>query len=270
MKIDLRNKVALVTGGTMGIGLASAMKFAQAGAQTILTHRWGSADEEEIIRQFKQLDALPPVILEADVTNDEDTMQLLQYLEEQMQIDGVDIFVSNVAFAQRIDSFEDYTRRGLAKSIDYTAWPMWDYTKKIEEKFGRYPKYIIGLSSDGPDSFFAYYDFVAMAKAVLETMCRYMNYRLAAEGVRVNIVRSRMVPTASFDATFGEPFAKLVEELHFEDCYVSPDDVASVVFSLASGLLDAIGGQVIMADHGFSFHDSLMGTYARSEHFPSK
>ncbi len=266
--IDFSDKVVLVTGGTMGIGLASALKFGAAGAKTFLTQKWGTADEEAIMSSFEKVGAPKPTIIDADVVVDEDTSRLLSTIHES--VDKIDVFVSNVAFAQRIEDTNDYTKRGLHRSIDYTAWPMWSYTNLIHERFGSYPKYIIGLSSDGPDSFFAYYDFVAMSKSVLETLCRYMNYRFYSHGVRVNIVRSRMVPTESFDATFGKSFHEFVNELRFDDCYVSPEEVASVVFALSSGLLDSIGGQVIMADRGFSFFDSLMGAYARSPHFPVK
>lgn len=266
--IDMNGKVALITGGTMGIGLATALKLGENGVQTILTHRWGSADEDEIYGQFEEAGAARPLIMEADVTNKEDTAALLEKISETH--DGIDIFVSNVAFAQRVNSLKDYSLRNLTKSIEYTSWPMWAYTEAMHKKFGRYPKYIIGLSSDGPDSFFAYYDFVAMSKAVLETMCRYMNFRLRHDGVRVNIIRSRMVPTKSFDATFGKPFHDFAAGLRFDDCYVSVEEIANVVLALSSGLLDAVGGQVIMADRGFVFFDSLMGAYERSDAYQTE
>lgn len=266
--IEMNGKVALITGGTMGIGLATALKFGANGVHTVLTHRWGSADEEDIYRQFEELGAPRPMIVEADVTNKDDTELLLERIGREHT--GVDIFISNVAFAQRVNSFKDYSLRNLTKSIEYTAWPMWAYSDAMNKKFGRYPKYIVGLSSDGPDSFFAYYDFVAMSKAVLETMCRYMNFRLRKEGVRVNIIRSRMVPTKSFDATFGKPFHDFAAQLGFDDCYVSVEEIANVILALSSGLLDAVGGQVIMADRGFVFFDSLMGAYERSDAYPTE
>jgi enoyl-[acyl-carrier-protein] reductase (NADH) len=83
--------------------------------------------------------------------------------------------------------------------------------------------------------------------------------------VRVNIVRSRLVRTASFDATFGPEFHEFLEALGgFEDCYTTPEEIGNVVFTLASGLCDAIGGQVIMVDRGFEFFDNLMGIAERA------
>ena len=259
---DLRNRTVLVTGGTMGIGLATGLAYGRCGARTVLTYRWGTADQDAVRARFREVGAPEPLIVQADCSNAEDTARLLEVIAEEH--DGVDVFVSNVAFALRTSGLDDYKFRSLARSLEYTSWPMVAYTLAIEERFGRYPKYVIGLSSDGPDAFFRNYDFVAMSKSVLETMARYLNFRLFEHGVRVNVVRSRLVRTESFDATFGAEFHDFLERLGgFEDCYTTPEDIANVALVLGSGLCDAIGGQVLMADKGFSFFDNLMGIAER-------
>jgi NAD(P)-dependent dehydrogenase (short-subunit alcohol dehydrogenase family) len=261
--IDLAGKVVLVTGGTMGIGLATGLAYGRAGARAILTYRWGTADEEEVRARFRAVGAPEPLILEADVSRGEDTTALLERIAEEH--DGVDVLVSNVAFALRVAGLGDYERRGLEQSLDYTAWPLVAYTRAIRARFGRYPRYVIGFSSDGPDGFFQNYDFVAMSKAVLETMCRYMNFRLFDEQVRVNVIRSRLVRTESFDATVGAELHELLDKLGgFEDCYTTPEEIGNAALARGSGLLDAVGGQVIMVDKGFEFFDNLMGIGERA------
>jgi len=262
--IDLTGKVALITGGTMGIGLGAALAYGRAGAQTIVTHHWGSADEDKIRAEFHEAKAPEPMILQADVASEDDTAALFEAIATQHA--QVDVFVSNVAFALKTDSVENWTQRALFQSLKYSAWPLWAYTQRIQKTFGRYPKYVIGVSSDGPDGFFMNYDFVAMSKSVLETMCRYMNYRLYEDGVRVNVVRARLVRTESFDATFGVDFHSFLERMGgFEDCYVSPEELGKVILALGSGLFDAVGSQVIMVDKGFGFFDNLMGIAERTK-----
>lgn len=261
--IDQTGRVVLVTGGTMGIGLACALAFAAQGARTIVTYRWGSADMDEVRARFAAVGGPPPLLLEADASQDEDTAALMDAIAKRFE--RVDVLISNVAFAQRIETFDAYSRRSLHRSIDYSAWPVAAYTQAIKTRFGALPRHVIGMSSPGPDDFFMNYDFVAASKAVLETFCRYMNCRFFEDGTRVNVIRSRMVRTASYDATFGEEFHAFLEALGgFDDCYTTPEEVANVVLMVASGFCDGIGGQVISVDKGFEFFDNLMGIADRA------
>jgi NAD(P)-dependent dehydrogenase (short-subunit alcohol dehydrogenase family) len=261
--IDQTGRVVLVTGGTMGIGLACALAFAGQGAQTVITYRWGSADMDVVRARFAAAGGPPPLLLEADASQDSDTVALMEAIAADFE--RVDVLISNVAFAQRTEDFDAYSRRSLHRSIDYSAWPLAAYTQAIKAQFGQLPRHIIGMSSPGPDDFFQNYDFVAASKAVLETFCRYMNFRFFEEGVKVNVIRSRMVRTASYDATFGETFHAFLEALGgFDDCYTTPEEVANVVLMVASGFCDGIGGQVINVDKGFEFFDNLMGIAERA------
>lgn len=262
--VDVKDKVVLITGGTRGIGRAAGLAYGRHGAHVVLTHRWGTADEAELRAAFAEAGASEPLIVEADVSQDEDTSELLDRVAERHE--GVDVLISNVAWALLTQGPDDWSWRGLTQSIRYTAWPMWAYTAALRERFGRYPHSVVGLSSDGPDGFFMNYDFVAQSKAVLETMCRYMNFRLWDEGVRVNVVRSRLVRTEAFADTFGPEIENLFTALGgFDDCATSPEDIANVLLALGSPLLSAIGGQVIMVDKGFSFFDNLMGIAERAK-----
>ena len=56
----LQGKAVLITGGTMGIGLATGLAFARQGAVCTLTHKWGTADEDEVRQLFVQEDLQPP------------------------------------------------------------------------------------------------------------------------------------------------------------------------------------------------------------------
>ena len=260
---DFSQQVILITGGTRGIGLATALAFAQYGAKCILTYHWGDHDEEEINQAFIQKQAIPPLILQANVANQEDTENLMTQLKEQCR--QIDIFISNVSVAPVIKSFEDYSLKGLKQSISYSSFPMVAYTKKIHETFGKYPRYIIGMSSTGPNHYAYGYDFVAASKTVMEVLCRYLSYRLKTENTIINVVRSRGIRTKSLEDTFGygkdlEPF---VEKFVPDNYWIEPEEVAKAVISLCSGYCDAINGQTITVDRGISFFDNFMDIYTR-------
>jgi enoyl-[acyl-carrier-protein] reductase (NADH) len=197
--------------------------------------------------------------VQADVASAEDTDALLRAVLAEH--DAVEAFVSNVSVALLVRGFEDYVSRSLFRSIEYSAWPLVAYPRRIRELFGRYPRYVVGLSSGGPDNFYANYDFVAASKAVMETLCRYLSYRLSEEDVRVNVVRSRLVHTESLTATFGEDFVAFAEGFGMKGQFITCEEVANAILALCSGLLDGVSGQVLMVDRGTSFADNLMRLY---------
>ncbi len=257
---DLKGKTVLITGGTKGIGLACGLAFGKQGAICTLTHKWGSADERLIRKQFAEVGAPEPYIVEADTREDEDTRALLRDIRERCE--RIEVFIPGVAFAQIVDSLGDISRRSLLQSIEYTSWPMVGHLQEIKEIFDNYPRYVIGLSSCGPDEFHLNYDVAAACKAMLETFSRYLANRLINDDVRINVVRTKFVSTESLNSTVGKDFEPFVKALN-PDLYIPIDDVANAVLALCSGLMDGMSGQVLMVDGGASFYDNLMGLYNR-------
>jgi NAD(P)-dependent dehydrogenase (short-subunit alcohol dehydrogenase family) len=259
---DFHGKAVLITGGTKGIGLATGLVFGRQGARVTLTHKWGSADEDEIRGQFAACGAPEPCIVEADAGSAEDTQAVLAELKKSHE--RVDVFVSNVAFAQVVKSLGDYQKRSLLRSIEYSVWPMIDYLQQMKVVFGQYPRYLIGLSSQGPDKYTANYDFVASSKAVVETLCRYLAFRLAGEHVNINVVRAALVRTESLNATMGDECVPFIERFD-KSMFVTPDEVAGTILALCSGLMDAVTGQVVSVDHGAPFYDNVMRLYGERD-----
>ncbi|NCN05881.1 MAG: SDR family oxidoreductase [Spirochaetales bacterium] len=257
--IDMKGTSVLITGGTKGIGLASALNFAAAGAQTYLTYKWGSADTDQLMAQFEGVGGVRPILLQADVSVDEDTDALLEEIAKTSP-HGVDIFISNVGYAATMRSLDDYKKRSLYKTLDYSTWPMVEYTRRIKTRFGSYPKKVIAISSDGPDHFYQGYDYVAASKALLEFFGKYLAVHLFKEGSRVNVIRFGTVKTESFTAIFGDEFFDYIvrEGLATEDEILKPADCGKAVFALASGFMDAMNGQVLNVDYGLPFADNSM------------
>lgn len=255
--IDLTGSVALVTGGTQGIGKSAACELASAGADVYVTCKWGSVDESALVAEISEAAGKAPVVVQADVSVDEDTETLMKRIGEDH--DHIDMFVSNVGFAPQVNTLADYRKRSLFKTFEYSSWPVIAYTRSIEAHFGSYPKRVIAVSSDGPDHYYRGYDYVSAAKALLEHFTRYLAVHLQPHGSTANVIRFGTVKTPSFDAIFGNEFFDFAtSEGLSKELLLSPDECGRAILALASGLLDAMNGQVITVDYGLPFQDNLM------------
>lgn len=262
---DYKGKAVLITGGTRGIGLAAGLAFGRAGARCFLTHRWGSADEGELRERFAAHGAPEPRIVEADVSQADDTKAVLAQIKEEH--DALEAVVSNVTVVPISEGFESLTKRALFKSLEYSTWPMLDYLQQTKQIFGRYPRYLVGTSTDGVDHYYQGYEYVALTKVVMEVLGRYLSKHLLADDIRINMVRTRNVITESALAIHGEAYPDFVQRYGGDPHFVQAEEVGNVIYALCSGLLDALAGQIISVDNGGAFSDNLMRVYRRREEF---
>lgn len=243
--VDLGGGTVIVTGGTRGLGKALGLEFGRAGARVVLTHRWGSVDGDELRAEFAREGLPAPDIVESDASDPEATRLLMRRLREHPS--RLLAVVSNVAFAKVVGGMADLKQSSLELSLRYSTWPIVDLLQASRETLGYYPRYALGVSTDGGDVCHPGYDMAGVAKAALETLCRYLAVRLWPEGVRVNAIRPGPLDTASARATFGDAVLDAVPGLVLE-----PRAVARACVALCSGLMDSVTGQVITVDEGVS------------------
>jgi enoyl-[acyl-carrier protein] reductase III len=92
--IDLKGQVALVTGGSRGIGRACALKLAAAGADVVVNYVSSRTAADSVGRDILQLGRRTAVI-KADVSEPEDVTEMVNYVREQFG--RLDILISNAA-----------------------------------------------------------------------------------------------------------------------------------------------------------------------------
>ncbi len=247
--LEFSKLTVLITGGTRGLGKAIGLEFARLGAATYLTYHWGTADEDELRAEFDARGAVPPHLVESDASDPDATRELM--LQIQAESGHLDAIVSNVAFAKIVNDISDLKRNALELSLSYSAWPLVQLTQTAQEVLGHYPRYVIAISSSGPDVCYEGYDLVGASKAVLETLCRYLALRLKRYGVRVNAIRPGLLDTDSSRATFGDQVVEAVSK-QMGEIFLTPESVAKACVALCSGWLDAVTGQVILVDEGWS------------------
>lgn len=248
--VDFTGRAVLVTGGTRGLGRAIGLAFGRRGAQAVLTHRWGSADEDALRAEFEAAGAPTPRVAEADAGDAADMDALLAGLAA----DGlaVDVFVANACVALPCPDPLAARPRDLDRTLDWSAWPVATTTAAIGRRLGRLPSRVIATSSDGPDRCYPGYLPVAVAKAALEALVA----ALARGGQRAFVLRTRHVLTRSVEQMFpGETGAVLTR---FAEYGTSAELAAEAAVALGSGLCDGLSGQVLTVDRGAALLDHAL------------
>ncbi|MCC6749684.1 MAG: SDR family oxidoreductase [Deltaproteobacteria bacterium] len=247
---DFHGQTVLVTGGTRGLGLAIGLAFGARGARVVLTHRWNSADEGELARQFAEVGGVAPLIVEADAGDSADTERLLSFLRERRT--HIDVFVSNVCVALPCPDPLTLRERDLRRTLDWSAWPVVAITRAITYYLGRAPTRVIATSSDGPDRCYPGYVPVALAKAALEALVA----TLSRSGQRAFVLRTRHLLTQSLEQMFPDEAGRLVGRLARYG--VTPEQAGEAAVALASGLLDGLDGRVLTVDRGAPLLDHAL------------
>lgn len=249
---SLEGASVLVTGGTRGLGKAIAIEFARVGANVTVTHRWGSVDVGALAAEVAALGVPPLAVEESDASDVEAMRNLMRGIADRRG--QLDVVVSNVAFVKPVDDLVALKRSSFELSLRYSAWPVVDLVQTAHSVFDRYPRHVIGISSLGAEVCPGGYDIAGAAKAALEMLCRYLALRLRNHGSTVNVLRTGYLDTESSRAMFGDP---AIDELVRRGMVLDPRGPARTCVALASGLMDSVTGQVLVADDGWSLVDPI-------------
>jgi len=247
----MENKVALITGGTRGIGKSIAEKFAQNGYNLILNYARKSTNAEQTKEAIESQYGVSVHIMKANVGELDQIDQLFDAVESAFG--RLDVFISNAASGvQRplMDIQEkhwDWTQDINAKAYLFAA----QQAAKLMNKTGG--GHIVALSSLGAVRALPNYVVVGVSKAAVEALTRYLAVALAPMNITVNTVSGGAVDTDALkhfpnrdelldQAAKRNPAGRIVE----------PEDLAEAVYFLCTPAAFMIRGQTITVDGGLS------------------
>lgn len=238
----------LVTGGARGIGRAIALRFADEGARVFINFFVNREAAEKTARDV-ELRGGSAHLLQADL---KEPVAIRQMFEEIQQVAGrLDVFVSNAASGVLRDAL-DLTAKQWDWVLMTNARPLLLVTQEAAQLMAPGGR-IIAISSLGSRRVIPRYAAVGVSKAALEALIRYLAVELAPRGIAVNAVSAGAVETDVWRA-FPEGDRALAEirARTPTGTLVSAEAVAEIVFFLASSTAQAIQGQVIVVDGGYS------------------
>lgn len=243
----LKGKVALVTGGSRGIGLECARQLIAQGARAAICAR----KEEGLAKAARELGG-EVVTITAHVAKDEEVDRLFE--EVQARMGGLDILINNVGMNLPIPQTAA-TDPGLwRKIIDTNLTGAFLCARKAAELMEQSGGgAMVNVSSTAARRAGPMMGVYGVAKAGLEMLTRVLAVELAPLGIRVNGVAPGMIKTG-----FSKPFWS-VEAFHDQITAAipqgrigEPGEVAGPILFLASEAAGHITGQILTVDGGAS------------------
>jgi 3-oxoacyl-[acyl-carrier protein] reductase len=189
---DFLGRVALVTGGSRGIGRAVAIALAQAGADVAINYHTRAADVEEVATAIRAA-GRQALAIAADVSDSATVAKLMQAIEAELG--PIDLLVNNAGIGPA-HGLDDLTEAVFDRTIAVNLKSAFLCTQAVlphmrERRFGR----IINISSGaarGAGGIGVHYN---ASKAGMEGLTRGYAARLAGEGITVNAVAPSLIDT---------------------------------------------------------------------------
>ncbi|NUS58931.1 MAG: glucose 1-dehydrogenase [Streptomycetaceae bacterium] len=247
---DLSDRVAIVTGGSRGIGLAIAKGFAAHGAKVVIASRKAEACEAAV----KEIESAGGTALAVPTHLGE--LDALERLVDRTvaEFGDLDIVVNNAAnaLAQPVG---EYTAEAWAKSLDVNLRGPVFLTQYALPHLRRsiFGASVINVLSAGVFLRSEGTSIYAIGKGGLLAFTRAAAGSLAAENIRVNALAPGTVDTDMVRANTPERVASMAQSSPMRRM-AEPDEMVGPALLLASDAGSYITGQVLSADGGLTVH----------------
>lgn len=243
-------KLALVTGGSRGIGRAIALRLAGQGADVAIGYLQNRQAAEDVCREVEAL-GRRSFALEGDLRAPAFCKAIVQ--QAAVRLGGLDVLVSNAAIGAHRETLLlrhaqwDLTMESSARPLLLLAQAA---APLLEARGGGS---IVALSSLGSRRVVPGYAAMGCAKAAVESLVRYLAVELGPRGVRVNCVVGGLIRTDALSyLKEGEKMLAEAAALTPLGRVGEPEDLARVVSFLVSEDARWVHGQTIVADGGLS------------------
>lgn len=240
----LQGKVALVTGGSRGIGAAISKALARAGADVVLTYVGSEAKAHAVAQEIKAL-GRKALALQVDSADPQAIKKAIEHIAQEWG--GLDILVNNAGVALG-KATADLTLEDVDRLLDInTRAPF--LTTQYAAKHLRDNGRVISIGSNLAERVaFPGLTLYSMSKSALLAMTRGFARELGSRGITVNLVNPGSTDTDMNPANGPSADAQRAETALGR--YGTPDDIANAVVFLASESARSVTGGALLVDSG--------------------
>lgn len=248
----LKNKIALITGASRGIGRAAALLFAKEGASIILNYFVSDYEPdalENVNKVLKELEKIgvEAIKIEADVSKEQDVKKMIEVAIKKFG--RIDILINNAGIVYDV-SISDRSSEQWKRTIDTNLLGTYLCSKfvskyMLKNKFGK----IISLTSTNAINSFSPHsiDYDA-SKAGIISLTKNFAKELAPK-VQVNAIAPGWVDT-EMNKDLPDKFVKDETKKIYLQRFAKPDEIAKAILFLASDDASYITGSVLVVDGG--------------------
>lgn len=250
MSGDLSGKVALVTGGTSGIGRDTAVLFARAGAKVVINGR-REVEGNETVEMIRAAGG-EGLFAKGDVSRGTDVESLVQKTVEKFG--RLDVAFNNAGIEGVWVPIVEQTEEDWDRTIDINlkgTWLCLKYEIRQMLKQGGGGAIVNMSSVAGLMGSPAGATYCASKHGVI-ALTKTAALEYGKSGIRVNVVCPAVIETAMGDRLFSEPaFNKFVLGLHTLGRFGKPEEIAEGVVWMCSDKAAFMTGQSLVLDGGF-------------------
>ena len=246
MNKTLEGKIALVTGGSSGIGTAIVKSFAQAGAHVAFTYHSNKAGAESVLSEIEAM-GVKGAYYQADMADFEKAQNVVDQVMEKF--DTLDILVNN-AGANQDKVVWKMTESMWDEVIDIDLKGVFNYIRAASPIFRgkKYGRIITVSSINALRGKFGQSNYAA-AKAGVIGLSKSVAKELGRSNVTVNVVCPGLIATKMIQSMPDDFKEKAIEEIVLGRIG-TPEDVAEVITFLSGCGAQHITGEVIKVDGG--------------------
>jgi 3-oxoacyl-[acyl-carrier protein] reductase len=247
LSLGLRGRRALVTGGSRGVGRATALMLARAGADVGIGYLHRRADADEAVAEMRGL-GVRAFAQAADLATPSGTEILFRRARDELG--GVDLFVGNAGIWPPDDvPLRDMTDAQWARTMEANLTSIF-HTVRLAARDVSDGGRIVLVSSTAGQRGEAYHADYAASKGALISLTKSVAVELAGRGVTVNCVAPGWIDTEMVaGALAGEGRARAEAAIPLRRI-ASADDVAGPIVFLCSQLARHVTGEVLNVNGG--------------------
>ncbi|MBC8100474.1 MAG: glucose 1-dehydrogenase [Armatimonadetes bacterium] len=250
---DVRGKVAIVTGGSRGIGQAIATRYAEAGMHVVISSRKAEGLDTAVAEIKAATDGTGDVTPIVAHNGDKAALQAL-VAQTVAQYGGVDVLVNNAAtnphFGTLLGAEDSMWQKTWEVNIMGNVWLTQAAVAEMRERGGGKIINVASVNGIRPGTMQGIY---SLTKAAVINLTQTLAMELAADNIQANAIAPGLIKTKFAQAIWDNPtLLEGIIQRTPQRRMGDPDDIAGMALYLASPASGFTTGQVYVVDGGIT------------------